>query len=210
MKQPMNHSNEAELLAELHYAHQIIRNALNIMQPWQQSAWAEKNAKDGVDGEGTTRANERLAVIERMAQHASSAPQSRYLAPCPFCGEVLKAQWDRPNPKARCHTAGCKAGQLPVLNLDQPNDVAAWNRRLSRSEPEAAQAQRDAEILGFLSALVYELELVATDPDSHLSPGAQRTIRWALIRVGDIAATQEGAVEKRLQERAIDAARRIK
>lgn len=75
MKQPMNHSNEAELLAELHYAHQIIRNALNIMQPWQQSAWAGKNAKDGVDGEGTTRANERLAVMEKAAQsHREAAP----------------------------------------------------------------------------------------------------------------------------------------
>lgn len=54
------------------------------------------------------------------------------LLPCPFCGCALDAQWNRPNPKARCRTEGCKGGQLPVLNLDVPEDIAAWNTRAVR------------------------------------------------------------------------------
>jgi hypothetical protein len=56
---------QTELLAELVYAHRIIANALNIMTPEQKTEWAERNAADGCDGEGTTRANERDAVIAR-------------------------------------------------------------------------------------------------------------------------------------------------
>src|SRR3546814_8501760 len=56
------------------------------------------------------------------------------LQPCPFCDHPLDAQWIRPNPKARCRTDGCKGSQLPVLNLDSPQDIAAWNTRAGRSE----------------------------------------------------------------------------
>ncbi|MBG7114690.1 hypothetical protein GHU20_13400 [Pseudomonas aeruginosa] len=62
-----------------------------------------------------------------------------YLAPCPFCGCDLDAQWNRPNPKARCRTDGCKGRQLPVLNLDQADDIAAWNHR-----PLATNSTADA------------------------------------------------------------------
>lgn len=51
------------LLSELRAAHRIIRNALSIMTTEQKCAWAETNGRDGVDGEGATRANEREAVI---------------------------------------------------------------------------------------------------------------------------------------------------
>lgn len=51
------------------------------------------------------------------------------LLPCPFCGHDLDAKWNRPNPKARCLTEGCKGRQLPVLNLDHPDDITAWNQR---------------------------------------------------------------------------------
>ncbi|MPS81719.1 MAG: hypothetical protein E2591_26965 [Achromobacter sp.] len=54
------------------------------------------------------------------------------LQPCPFCDHPLDAQWIRPNPKARCRTDGCKGSQLPVLNLDSPQDIAAWNTRAGR------------------------------------------------------------------------------
>lgn len=54
-----------ELLSELQAAHQIIRNALAIMTVEQKSTWAKKNAADGVDGEGATRANERAAAIAK-------------------------------------------------------------------------------------------------------------------------------------------------
>jgi len=60
-----------DLLAELQHAHQIIANALNIMTIDQKIAWAMKNARDGVDGEVTTRANERAAVIARVTGGAS-------------------------------------------------------------------------------------------------------------------------------------------
>ena len=62
----------ADLLAELQAAHQIIRNALNIMTAEQKIAWAVKNVRDVVDGEGITRANEREAVINKAMNHAQS------------------------------------------------------------------------------------------------------------------------------------------
>lgn len=33
------------------------------------------------------------------------------------------------NPKARCATEDCMGGKLPVIALDVPSDVAAWNTR---------------------------------------------------------------------------------
>lgn len=54
-----------ELLSELQAAHQIIRNALSVMDTKQKLAWAVKNAGDDVIGEGDTRANERMAVINK-------------------------------------------------------------------------------------------------------------------------------------------------
>lgn len=53
-------------LSELQAAHQIIRNALNLMTAEQKTAWAGRNEETGCIGEGTTRANERQAVIERL------------------------------------------------------------------------------------------------------------------------------------------------
>jgi len=61
----------ADLLAELQAAHQIIRNALNIMTA-SRTAWAVKNVRDVVDGEGATRANEREAVINKAKAHAKN------------------------------------------------------------------------------------------------------------------------------------------
>lgn len=52
-----------DLLRELGLAHEIISTALNIMTPEQKAKWAERNSQQGIDGEGTTRANERAAVI---------------------------------------------------------------------------------------------------------------------------------------------------
>lgn len=53
------------LLAELEAAHRIIRNALAVMTTEQKAEWGRLNARDGVDGEGVTRANEREAVIAK-------------------------------------------------------------------------------------------------------------------------------------------------
>lgn len=64
-----------------------------------------------------------------MTEQSIIVSPSRHLEPCPFCGASLFAQWDRKNPKAKCPTEGCKGAQLPVLNLDVPADIAAWNTR---------------------------------------------------------------------------------
>lgn len=53
-----------ELLHELELAHAILRNALALMSAAQKNAWARKNDIDGLIEHGTTRANERSAVID--------------------------------------------------------------------------------------------------------------------------------------------------
>lgn len=62
---PAGVSAMPDLLAELVAAHRIIGNALNLMTPEQKLKWGELNARDGVDGEGITRANERDAAITK-------------------------------------------------------------------------------------------------------------------------------------------------
>jgi hypothetical protein len=59
------------MLMELQAAHLIIANALGIMTVDQKAEWARSNARDGIDGEGTTRANERLAVLHRATGGAA-------------------------------------------------------------------------------------------------------------------------------------------
>ena len=51
------------------------------------------------------------------------------LKPCPFCGRPLAIRWRKINPKAHCATPGCIGGKLPVLQLDIPEFVDAWNTR---------------------------------------------------------------------------------
>lgn len=56
------------------------------------------------------------------------------LLPCPFCGvepEVLirGAGEYAKNPKARCRTEECAGASLPVVCIDVPEQVEAWNRR---------------------------------------------------------------------------------
>lgn len=58
------------------------------------------------------------------------------LKPCPFCGQHLVASIrgaseKATNPKASCKTEDCYGARLPVLCLDIPEDVEAWNRRAS-------------------------------------------------------------------------------
>lgn len=70
-RQAAANNSHAELLRELRAADKIIRNALQIMTPMQKMTWAQRNARDGVDGEGVTRANERKAVLDRAAGGAA-------------------------------------------------------------------------------------------------------------------------------------------
>lgn len=56
------------------------------------------------------------------------------LKPCPFCGvkptpNIRGKGEAAPNPKARCMTEDCMGGKLPVICLDIPSNVAAWNIR---------------------------------------------------------------------------------
>ncbi|MBB3259008.1 hypothetical protein F4827_003882 [Paraburkholderia bannensis] len=61
------------LVHELRMAHHIIRNALAVMTTAQQVAWAGMNARDGVDGEGATRAAERDALLAQPRMAVGSA-----------------------------------------------------------------------------------------------------------------------------------------
>lgn len=61
---------EHDLLSELQKAHLIIRNALNVMTTEQHLRWGELNERDGVTGEGITRAFERQALIDRCHNRA--------------------------------------------------------------------------------------------------------------------------------------------
>ena len=72
------------------------------------------------------------------------------LLPCPFCGNALEVSKRRYNPHARCVTENCKGAQLPLLNIDQPDDVARWNTRPAQTAPQpvssalsAVTAERD-------------------------------------------------------------------
>lgn len=57
-----------ETTSELHKAHKIIFNALQLMSIEQKTAWAKANYQSGVEGEGATRANERERVLKRLAE----------------------------------------------------------------------------------------------------------------------------------------------
>jgi hypothetical protein len=52
-----------QVLRELQFAHQIIRNALNLMSGDQKAAWAHANDRDGLIEGGITRAHEREDAI---------------------------------------------------------------------------------------------------------------------------------------------------
>jgi hypothetical protein len=55
------------------------------------------------------------------------------LLPCPFCGEAMKRSRANINPWAICPTEGC-IGARSALVLDDPKQLAAWNRRASPAE----------------------------------------------------------------------------
>lgn len=70
-------------------------------------------------------------ALGRLSSDLGAPPS---LEPCPFCGQPLTVRWRRSNPKASCQTAECWGGKLPVLPLDVPCFVAAWNKRPSANE----------------------------------------------------------------------------
>jgi len=59
------------------------------------------------------------------------------LLPCPFCGQQLARGSRRINRYARCTTEDCYGAKAPVVNLDVPGSVAAWNKRAALPQAQA-------------------------------------------------------------------------
>jgi hypothetical protein len=79
-----------------------------------------------------------------------------FLEPCPFCGQTLTLKVGRANPSGRCKTPECIGAGLPVLNLDEPDKIAAWNRRArpaAVAAPDAPQAGLGAASLLWTDAI---------------------------------------------------------
>lgn len=71
LRQAAADNSRAELLRELVAADLIIRNMLGLLSVSQKMVLAERNARAGVGGEGTTRYRERAAVIARAGGAAA-------------------------------------------------------------------------------------------------------------------------------------------
>ncbi|AOY90518.1 hypothetical protein BKK79_00750 [Cupriavidus sp. USMAA2-4] len=83
------HSLRDPLLAELKASHVIIQNALNLMTIDQKCEWGRQNDAAGLVEFGSTRANERAAVIAAAESAALSQPQSQAqgeAVACKRCG----------------------------------------------------------------------------------------------------------------------------
>jgi hypothetical protein len=69
-----------------------------------------------------------------MLTKAEAQAIAARLVPCPFCGvkptaSIRGAGDSATNPKAKCTTEDCMGGKLPVICLDVPSQVDAWNTR---------------------------------------------------------------------------------
>lgn len=93
------------------------------------------------------------------------------LLPCPFCGCQLARNDRKHNPYARCPTEGCKGAQLPLLNLDQPDDVKAWQARAKLPAGGVVPDENDCVIGGYaFLAIRGQDELhVTVDPTERLA-----------------------------------------
>jgi hypothetical protein len=66
----------AALLRELKYAHQIIKNGLNIMNIEQKNKWAKANESSGCGDEEATRAHVRDAIINQATNFIGEINES--------------------------------------------------------------------------------------------------------------------------------------
>ena len=67
------------------------------------------------------------------------------LEPCPFCAKHLAVR-KGVNPYARCATEDCFGQKMPVVSLDVPEDVSAWNARAALSRAPEAEDTFQARI----------------------------------------------------------------
>lgn len=115
-----------------------------------------------------------------MTKPAMTIPeQAVALLPCPFCGNELTRGSRRINPHARCSTEGCYGAKMPVVNLDAPDSVSAWNTRAAQPQ-EGASAVRN-----FVAQLIVEDK-----------GGPTVTIREQLIPTSVFAALLDVAVPR--------------
>lgn len=80
---------------------------------------------------------------------------------CPFCRKALtphiRGAGDKAlNPYASCKTDGCYGNKMPVLSLDVPADVEAWQQR------EDAAQQDDKKLLDFLQDQCLDLRCISS------------------------------------------------
>lgn len=61
--------------------------------------------------------------------------EAETLLPCPWCRQPLYVRTARANPYGQCRTPDCFGSRMPVVNLDDPQSVAAWNRRPAPPQP---------------------------------------------------------------------------
>jgi hypothetical protein len=67
------------------------------------------------------------------------------LLPCPFCGQQPYERWSKCNPWAKCKTEGCIGSRMAVINLDVPEDIAAWNTRFNAKVSRAQTPPEEAD-----------------------------------------------------------------
>jgi hypothetical protein len=103
------------------------------------------------------------------------------LEPCPFCGKPLYVR-NSVNPHARCKTEGCFGAKMPVVNLDVPSDVAAWNTRALRQA--SPMVVTDEERIGWA---IFVADGHGADPDDWLYKDGPR-IRCKKLAIAAIKA----------------------
>ncbi|MCR6734486.1 MAG: hypothetical protein NVV83_10560 [Afipia sp.] len=77
---------------------------------------------------------------------STKRPDGGELKPCPFCDKPLYVKRGKINPYARCATENCFGAKMPVVSLDVPADVEAWNTRTPTNESPAPQATKKTYI----------------------------------------------------------------
>ena len=63
------------------------------------------------------------------------------LEPCPFCGSDVRIR-KGVNGYGLCQTEGCHANRAQIVSLDDPKQVAAWNRRAAPAPSSLAGGDR--------------------------------------------------------------------